>query len=1096
MTTTINFQNKNDFYLSREECLKKSRERKQTNARYRGFNQTHFTAGDEQQFQQYRDMTNSAVCRKYVSLENNIFSDYPFREWDKYTDLQANAVIDTFRYMFNKLKKGIFIKIVDNKLRVFLPFSKANFTNEWSEHIKVNKSKHGNMNNFFRKVSEMQGYRFNPRKINNNIDEWYGNNCLVRYERPIAEGDSNVGTVKNMLEELCAHRKIPDIELFMNRRDFPVLTRDGTEPYNNIWGSSNQPLVSHEYEKYAPILSMATSDRYADLAIPTWEDWTRVQNNEGKWFPKSCKVYPEAFDTKWDDKKPTAVFRGGTTGCGVTIDTNQRLKAAYISSVTAPDEDGVAYLDAGISNWNVRPRKLEDSKYLQTIDVKSMPFGLASRLSPSEQSEYKYIINIDGHVKAFRLSLELSMGSVILLVKSDWKIWYSSLLVPYEHYVPVSADLSDLVDMVKWCRNNDDKCRQIAKNAKTFFDTYLQKEGILDYMQKIFVDLKDETGMYFYNDKSPLDVMIDYEYANLDFSYPELKLSSLVVGEINLSMGRSYGMLQGLEWVIRKLIVEDDFEKFAVLERNLFKNNTGTVDRFNMSGFLLAVKSTNDHAKYKEHIHETYICTEQVNKLSKYIPNFAYIFGMYRKNGAYNVITEYISGGTLLDYINSNSFNFKEYLLIIIQLCLALQVAQNACGFVHNDLTPWNIVLQRFRQPQIIEYIIAHDKVVRIQTTVVPVIIDYGKSHVVNGHGSENMHHGYINMFKTSTIQDVITLMVTTIDKIMKKKIPPRDFMSLMYYANFLSETKYRQPKFKNAAELRLFTGRAKKYSELVDSDKYELERKEPIDLVRYIMKLESTYKFSRYVQALNTYTYNMNSGNARQVFEYILSDTVEKRLATYSNVFKRLRACDLPDPGNKFFVYFAAQSIDNNLRQVKNDMLIFMKKNNMGKDTAQKYMEEANNAIAMVARVYKDQLNDPTDASVTYTISDGFKTLVQAPYSDQTFLLPEVMLKIVNNLFELEDLTSYKEIIQLILFDNGVYALSDSDRKYYLENFKELLETKSVNMKNNSASYNSARYVSNRIYSTNAQNLNDMIADESGNCTMANKLLLLYKKF
>ncbi len=41
-----------------------------------------------------------------------------------------------------------------------------------------------------------------------------------------------------------------------------------------------------------------------------------------------------------------------------------------------------------------------------------------SPLTPEEQSKYKYIINIDGHVSAFRLSLEMSMGCCILLVKS------------------------------------------------------------------------------------------------------------------------------------------------------------------------------------------------------------------------------------------------------------------------------------------------------------------------------------------------------------------------------------------------------------------------------------------------------------------------------------------------------------------------------------------------------------------------------------------------------------------------------------------------------------------------------------------------------
>ena len=78
---------------------------------------------------------------------------------------------------------------------------------------------------------------------------------------------------------------------------------------------------------------------------------------------------------------------------------------------TPPDKDGLL-LDAGISKWQLRPRKLKGEKYLQTIDVPSMNkagIHLASFLSPLQQSGYKYLIHVDCHVYAFRLSLEMSM---------------------------------------------------------------------------------------------------------------------------------------------------------------------------------------------------------------------------------------------------------------------------------------------------------------------------------------------------------------------------------------------------------------------------------------------------------------------------------------------------------------------------------------------------------------------------------------------------------------------------------------------------------------------------------------------------------------
>ena len=90
------------------------------------------------------------------------------------------------------------------------------------------------------------------------------------------------------------------------------------------------------------------------------------------------------------------------------------------------------------------------------------------------QSQHKYILNIDGHVKAFRLGNELRMGSVILLVDSPYTLWFQDKLKD-EHYVLVNKDLSNLEEKsigVSITVN----CAKIAKNALEFSKKYLSKE--------------------------------------------------------------------------------------------------------------------------------------------------------------------------------------------------------------------------------------------------------------------------------------------------------------------------------------------------------------------------------------------------------------------------------------------------------------------------------------------------------------------------------------------------------------------------------------------------------------------------------------------
>jgi hypothetical protein len=1074
MTTTSAFQNKPDYFSSKEECIAESSYKKtQSNSRYKYFKQSIFHAGDEEQFQQFRDASNGNVCIPEISLNSNIYAEQHIREWDGYKNLKATAVLNTFRYMFNKFKKGIFVKIVNNELRVFLPFSKNNFVNEWGDRMQVNPYKYKKIENFFQHVSEMEGRRFNSKRVNSFPDTWYANNCLVRYEFPVSEGDSNVSTVQDMLKEMCARRKVPDIEFFVNRRDFPVLTRNGSEPYYNIWDSMEYPLVSHSYEQYSPIFSMSITDNYADMMFPTHEDWARVQSKESKFFARSCNSYNDIFNTPWQERKPTAVFRGGTTGCGVTIETNQRLKVSYISHITDTDVEGIPYLDAGVTNWNLRPRKLMGNIYLETIEKDNLPFSLATRISPEDQSKFKYIINIDGHVSAFRLSLELSMGSVILLVGSPWSIWYTDMLEPYKHYIPIQEDMSDLIDRIKWCRDNDDKCQQIALNARIFYDTYIQKEGILDYLQKTLVRVKNEIGVYLYNDISPLEYQIKQEYEELQNPwYPETRKISQDVTHIPPGMGRSYGLLQGIQWVVNMINTTDNFENYATEKELIFSNKLGTVREFNLAGFSFAVKTTSDSKKMEEHIHETYIGTTCINKLLKQIPNFAYIFGMYKINNSINVITERIEGESLVDYIKGPNFQFKEYIMILVQLSLAIQVAQNSCALVHYDLTPWNIIIQRFETPISFDYVLGYNNVFRVKSNIIPIIIDYGKSHVIH----DNVHHGFINMYHVSTGHDILTLLITSLYQIITtQKLHPSKFKDLFILANYMTNTGFRQESFKNSKDLRDFLKNAKKYSNLISQNKYELEDKTPLDFLKYINKnFNKIYSLPFGIVRGTTMgkSLKLNKGNGRQVFEYILSATTEERIQTYADVFIRFKHCSIPQPGNLFFVYFTAQNLEVNLTSVRNNMLVFLEKENINNTI---YEEMYKNVMKFLSSVYRPQLKEKKEEDINYFISESFSQLVHASYDESTFLVPEEILGKLTS-YENNDLSDYKEIIEYILVNQGRYKLLEKDREYYIKNFSRLLQTDSIIMKNNNANIKTLRETAKSIYTRDLNKIQEKL--------------------
>lgn len=885
MYTTSHLQKLPDYNLSPNITER----REQTNNRYSHFQQTHFTAGDEEQFNTYR-YDNYIEPKDPIVLDTrNLFCNRKTLYWDRYKNVSARNVIETFRYLFYTYKKGIFVKIVDNVVKVFLPFSNVNYTNRWAHNIKID-PKYKDLFDFIRHINHMEGRRTNYSNINNKINTWFCNNFLVRYEYPISESDTNIACIKNMLDELCKNRDIPDIEFFINKRDFPVIKKNLTEAYNHVWNGSDVKMSSHVYEKYVPILSMVSADEFADVAIPTHDDWAHAEAGN-KYFKNSRITGKHIFKTEWNSKIPVAIFRGSSTGTGTTIDTNTRLKACSISQTNRN------ILDAGITKWNLRPKKFQDSDYLQTIDINSMPFGLVSPITPEDQSNYKYILHIDGHVSSFRLTYELGMNSVVLIVESEYKVWYSNMLIPNFHYVPVKKDLSDLVDKINWCITHDDECKIIAINAKLFQTRYLFKEGIYDFLQKTLVDLKSHCGEYSYPRKRVLEIQTEDEIKVLnEYSaiHPQLPEG---LGEITSipTYARSYGMLEGLQHVINFL---PDVETSLKHRHKLFESKLSAIAVYDFYNHKIVVKSTEDPVKRIENIHEAFVATTCINHLSEHIPNFVFIFGIHghveathsttRESSICKTFAEYIQGKTLLEYISSKAFDIQEYILILLQLCLALRVAQQKYCFVHNDLTPWNIVLRRLETPIKVDYIV-DNKIIRVTTRVIPMIIDYGKSHVV----FEGRHYGMTNnMFKFSSCMDILYILLTTVHQIITThRLHGESHESIVALANFISETGYCKHKFKSISTIKDFFQHAKKFSVISISDKHELENKTPIDLYNYILSaVPHAYKFDIEQPTIFEPAINCDSN---QVFTRSFLPTNSLKLDSARSVIKQAELID-----------------------------------------------------------------------------------------------------------------------------------------------------------------------------------------------------------
>ena len=624
--------------------------RKGNNERYPHFSQLHFTAGDVEQFNRYRDAKSHCKASKSRHKVGEFRADIDSEVHAIYGNISKPVISDTFRYIFFKFKKGIYVKIRGGKLKTFLPFSNASFVNEYAHKISYRE----NMQ-LFKSITEADGYRFNPQKVNGFPERWYANNCLLRYEYPMAENDTNIPAIRDFLNVLTAEREIPDCDFFINKRDYPILAEGKYEPYNHIYDSKTHPLVSHRYDKYAPIFSFCAAKRHSDVIMPTVDDWIRVASSESRFYVGSGNDYfPFPKQVTWENKKGIALWRGSSTGAGTTAESNQRLKLCKLAE-TLMLSGSVVTIDAGITSWKRRPRKLEGVHGLKTIDVKSLNMNLVNRVSFNKHSEYKYIIHVEGHVAAYRLGAELGLGSVVLIVEGEYKLWFQRFLKDGVHFVSVKQDLSDLVSKIEWLQNNDAEAKRIAKNGKSFYDAYLCKSGILDYMQNTLMALSE---------KCKLDSWVDR------------MLPTLRVDEENIIPLESIDCVQVIKQSKKSTVHEGVYQDSRVV-----------------------VKQSADSDLTRECI----VGVRLINQM-ECSNGFVYTHGISKDKRS--LITSHIKGVTFLQWMQSSHFSVNEMVATLRAVILCLQSAQREAKFMHNDLSLGNIILRNgvCHDPVIIDF--------------------------------------------------------------------------------------------------------------------------------------------------------------------------------------------------------------------------------------------------------------------------------------------------------------------------------------------------------------------------------------------------------
>jgi hypothetical protein len=166
----------------------------------------------------------------------------------------------------------------------------------------------------------------------------------------------------------------------------------------------------------------------------------------------------------WGERAPVAFWRGSATTNYVRADGFPVTRLTEIPRVAlcAMLKD-LPYADVGvISAWDFRFDPVKATEWFAEQGI------LKAKVEPRHQARYKFLIDIDGVANAWGFFEKLLLGSCVLKVETDYTQWFYGALERWRHYVPVKRDLSDLVDKLYWCLENDSAAQVIAVEAQKF----------------------------------------------------------------------------------------------------------------------------------------------------------------------------------------------------------------------------------------------------------------------------------------------------------------------------------------------------------------------------------------------------------------------------------------------------------------------------------------------------------------------------------------------------------------------------------------------------------------------------------------------------
>eukprot|EP00756_Hemistasia_phaeocysticola_P000316 Hpha_TRINITY_DN10217_c0_g2::TRINITY_DN10217_c0_g2_i1::g.35231::m.35231 len=321
--------------------------------------------------------------------------------------------------------------------------------------------------------------------------------------------------VRDTGREMCTHRKEKTGKLWYESF-FAVRRRVALNLIERAVRSSSTPIPNLEFahcvgdcpmhtmrnrkEHNYPVFSTTYCSFSNMIPLPQWEPGRSggpPQLSEVGGWMKEKLAFSEKVLERFESKRPAAVYRGAKVARG-----------CYCNQWGAPPSP--AYENCGWQSECKTPRAIKHQqpcgrKLLASISKKhpeEIDYTDTKLSMTAQAKEFQFVVHLEGTCGwADRLSTLLALPMAIVKQVNWCGEWYNLLLRPWEHYIPVKCDLSDVVHQVEKARRNQTALAEMVRRANRYIERAYTPSVVEGYTAELLLSYAKVMGF----DKNPLE---------------------------------------------------------------------------------------------------------------------------------------------------------------------------------------------------------------------------------------------------------------------------------------------------------------------------------------------------------------------------------------------------------------------------------------------------------------------------------------------------------------------------------------------------------------------------------------------------------------